>query len=72
MENASFLFAAYSATWVVLFIYVYSLWRKQNRVEQELQRLKDKMAEQGSSYAGHSRLQRNTSDLSCIINRSLL
>jgi len=45
MENLSFLFAAYSATWAVFFLYVYSLWRKQNRVEEELQRLKDKMEE---------------------------
>ncbi len=45
MENLSFLFAAYSATWAVFFLYVYSLWRKQNRVEEELQRLKDKMGE---------------------------
>ena len=49
MENLSFLFAAYSATWVVLFIYVYSLWRKQNRVEQELERLKDNMVEKETS-----------------------
>ncbi len=43
MENLSFLFAAYSATWVVLFLYVYSLWRRQNRIAEEIQRLKDKI-----------------------------
>jgi CcmD family protein len=43
MENLSFLFAAYSATWVVLFFYVYTLWRKQSRIELELQRLKSRI-----------------------------
>ena len=43
MENLNFLFAAYSATWIVLFFYVYSLWRKQNRIEEGLQRLKDRI-----------------------------
>jgi CcmD family protein len=45
MENLNFLFAAFSATWVVLFLYIYSLWRKQSRIEQELQRLKNKVGE---------------------------
>jgi len=48
MENLSFLFAAYSAIWVVLFLYVYSLWRKQNRIEEGLQRLKDKIEREES------------------------
>ncbi len=43
MDNLGFLFAAYSATWVVLFLYVYTLWRKQSRIEQELQRLKNRI-----------------------------
>lgn len=48
MENLSFLFAAYSATWVVLFLYVYRLWKKQSRIEQELQRLKNRIGGQGT------------------------
>jgi len=43
MKNLGYLFAAYSATWVVLFLYVLSLWRKQNRIDAELQMLKDKV-----------------------------
>ncbi len=43
MENLGFLFAAYSATWAVLFLYVYSLWRKQNRIAEEIRRLKAKV-----------------------------
>ncbi len=46
MENLNFLFAAFSATWVVLFLYIYSQWRKQSRIEQELQRLKNKVGEE--------------------------
>jgi CcmD family protein len=47
MESLSFLFAAYSATWAVLFFYIYSLWRRQNRIEQELQRLKNRIGGEG-------------------------
>lgn len=43
MENLNFLLAAYSATWVVLFFYVYSLRRKQSRIAEEIRRLKQKM-----------------------------
>ncbi len=43
MENLSFLFAAYSATWVVLFLYVYSLWRRQNRIAAEIERLRERI-----------------------------
>jgi CcmD family protein len=43
MENLNFLFAAYSVTWVVLFFYVFSIWRKQNRLDDGLQRLQDKI-----------------------------
>ncbi|NIS71020.1 MAG: CcmD family protein [Proteobacteria bacterium] len=43
MENLSFLFAAYSATWVVLFLYVYTLWRRQNRIADEIERLKERI-----------------------------
>lgn len=43
MENLSFLFAAYSITWVVLFLYMFSIWRKQNRLDKGLQRLQEKI-----------------------------
>jgi CcmD family protein len=47
MENLGFLFAAYSATWVVLFLYVHSLWRRQGRVAEDLRKLKEKIEQQG-------------------------
>ena len=43
MENLYFLFAAYSVTWVVLFFYLVSVWRKQERIEKGLQHLKDQL-----------------------------
>ena len=46
MENLSFLFAAYSAVWVALFLYVYGLWRRQNRIKEDLQALRAKISEQ--------------------------
>lgn len=44
MQNLSFLFAGYSVTWVVLFLYIFSLWRRQNRMARELRDLQEKMA----------------------------
>ncbi len=39
MDTLSFLFAAYTVTWSVLFAYLFSLWKKQERIEQGIQRL---------------------------------
>ncbi len=43
MENLNFLFVAYSVVWGVLFLYVFSIWRKQNRLDEGLRKLKDKV-----------------------------
>lgn len=40
MGTFVYVFAAYSITWVVLFGYFISLWRKQDRIEKGLERLK--------------------------------
>ena len=39
MKNFYFLFAAYSATLIVFFWYVYSISRKQDRIERGIQRM---------------------------------
>ncbi len=39
MKNFYFLFAAYSATLIIFFWYVYGLSRKQDRIERGIQRL---------------------------------
>ncbi|PIE36250.1 hypothetical protein CSA56_00760 [candidate division KSB3 bacterium] len=39
MKNFSFLFAAFSATWFVFFWYLFSIWRKQRRIERGIQHI---------------------------------
>lgn len=41
MKNFYFLFSAYSVTWVAFFWYLYTLWRKQERIEQGIQRINE-------------------------------
>jgi CcmD family protein len=43
MENLSYVLAAFGVTWVGLWLYVYSLWQKQDRIEQGLQRLQEQL-----------------------------
>ena len=41
MQNAGYLFAAFTAVWVVLFGYVVYLLSKQKKLEQEISSLKE-------------------------------
>ena len=43
MENAVFLFAAYTIIWVVVFGYVFHLYRKQRKLWREINLLKEKI-----------------------------
>lgn len=43
MKNFYFLFSAYSVTLLVFFWYLYSLWRKQERIEQGIQRISEQL-----------------------------
>lgn len=43
MSNLTFLFAAYSVTWLVLFGYLAVLWRKQRRLERDMRRLREQL-----------------------------
>ncbi len=45
MNTLYYLFAAYSATWMVLFLYLFSIWKKQERIEKGLQQLKKQIQE---------------------------
>jgi len=40
MENLSFLFAAYAAVWVLLFVYVVVLARRNRALEREIEELR--------------------------------
>ena len=46
MENLSYLFAAYTAIWIVLFAYVARLHRREKSLRQELEQLVQKLAEE--------------------------
>ena len=41
MENLNFLFAAYTAIWVLIFLYVMSLSRRNRSLEIEMQELRE-------------------------------
>lgn len=41
MENLSFLFAAYTAIWTLLFLYVMSLSRRNRTLEREIDELRE-------------------------------
>lgn len=38
----TYLFFAYSAIWIVLFLYGFTLWRKQDRIEKGLKKLQER------------------------------
>ncbi|MDY7018516.1 MAG: CcmD family protein [Chloroflexota bacterium] len=46
MENMCFLFAAYTIIWAVVFGYVFYLYRKQRKLQQEINLLKEIMNKQ--------------------------
>jgi len=45
MDHLGYLFAAYSAIFIVIFLYVVFLWRRQTHLEAELKALEAKLAE---------------------------
>ncbi|MGC1342977.1 MAG: CcmD family protein [Candidatus Binataceae bacterium] len=44
MDHFGFLFAAYSAIFVAIFLYVAFIWNRQSRLERELRALESKLA----------------------------
>jgi CcmD family protein len=44
MDTFAYLFAAYAAVWVVLFVYVASLHRREKRLWQEIELLRERLA----------------------------
>jgi CcmD family protein len=62
MENLSYLFAAYTVIFVVLFLYVLFLWRRQARLDTQLRSLENGLRsvreELASRVAQPSRLAR--------------
>jgi CcmD family protein len=40
MENSLYLFAAFGLTWLIIFVYVYSIFRRQNALEVKIDKIK--------------------------------
>jgi len=62
MENLSYLFAAYTVIFAVIFFYVLFLWRRQARLDEELRSLesglrmvREELAERGATRSQASR-----------------
>jgi len=52
MENLSYLFAAYTIIFAVIFLYVLFLWRRQTRLEGELRALENRLSSVREELAG--------------------
>jgi CcmD family protein len=48
MENLEYLVAAYSVIWLAISIYVLILYRRQRRLRQEIDSLKEKVSKKGA------------------------
>ena len=46
MENLSYLFAAYTAIWILLFAYVMRLQRREKSLWEELEQLRQQLSEE--------------------------
>jgi CcmD family protein len=44
MDNFAYLFAAYTAIFAAIFLYVMFIWNRQSRLDQELRALESKLA----------------------------
>jgi CcmD family protein len=48
MENAGYLFAAFTIIWAVVFGYVLSLFGRQKRIQQDIESLREKIKQRHS------------------------
>ena len=51
MDNLSYLFAAYSAIWLVIFVYVFSLHRREKELWRQVELLRHRLDESSSEPA---------------------
>jgi len=54
MDNSIYLFAAFSITWTVIFIYVFRLSRSQQALDDQLYKITKALQKNSESEAGHS------------------
>lgn len=50
MENASYLFGAFTIIWALVFAYVLSLIKKQGKIKKEIESLKETIKEKGTGH----------------------
>ncbi len=48
MDNSSYLFAAFSITWTVIFIYIFRLFRSQKALASQIDEIKKTLREKGA------------------------
>lgn len=48
MQNAGYIFAAYTIIWVVLLGFVFAMINRQNKVRREIERLRELVKDKGS------------------------
>ena len=53
-HNLPWLFAAYAVTWVVFFLYVFFMVRRQNELEAEIRELKDALESRENTSGSES------------------
>jgi CcmD family protein len=49
MNSMPYLFSAYLAIWIILAIYLYSIWSRERKLREEVERLKQSLQSRGSS-----------------------
>ena len=58
MANLSFLFAAYAAIWVLLFLYIANIARRNRLLQRDIDELRELVRRQGASAAAVKDAQR--------------
>ena len=61
MENLGYLFAAYSIIFVVIFLYVAFLWRRQARLDAQLRALENRLKDVRDELSARARQSRSAS-----------
>jgi CcmD family protein len=49
MNTMPYLFSAYLAIWIILAIYLYSIWSREKKLREEVERLKQRLESRQSS-----------------------
>jgi len=53
MDNSIYLFAAYSITWGIIFLYVFYLFKRQNALGRQIDKIEKALRREGDLKGGH-------------------